>query len=199
MKQRAYGWLDLNVYISSHEREFMLESLTEAELQRFGALDPKIEESREVLAEGLYARISRAHEAEDRESLRLALNILGAAVVELAKSEDFPVMSVPGVQFDRPSGGLVYLYMCSGTSGERILLDAPYPRLCYPSDPVGADLRRAFRTFFGPRVIPREPSISRYRDDPMLYVVLDVPWAMQTQCPCGTNKRYDECHGAREP
>jgi hypothetical protein len=88
--------------------------------------------------------------------------------------------------------------MCSGTCGERILIESPYPRLCFPDDYPGVDLRKAFRTLFGERVIAYErSSITRVPGDGMLYVVLDVPYAPEMPCPCRSagNKKYGDCHG----
>lgn len=195
--RRVYGWLDTRVYITSSEREFMITHLAMSDHKYLGQLDPTCDAKRARLADLVHDRLSAAYCAENREiALQVWMNVLGAAVVKLAETEECPSLHVPGAQWNR---GHLELYLCTGTSGERILLDDPYPYLCFPDDWVGRDLRLAFKQLFGPRVILRnKPSISGYPEDGMMYVVLDVPGAAMIHCPCGSEdyrKTYFECHG----
>ncbi len=196
-ERRVLGWLDTDVYCSHDVRELMLARLTEAEHRNLGTLDPRIDESRKLLADLLYERISALYEANNRDALCVWMNILGAAVVKLAERADrteHPSMLVPGTQDDR--GRELCLYLLSGTLGERIMLRDPYPYLCFVDDEYGLGLRQAFRTLFGPRVICRPIATTDGSDDGTMYVVLKVSWAGRILCPCKSDRQFSNCHGA---
>src|SRR5688572_12094163 len=119
--RRVFGWLDTDVFIGTEPRELMLNRFSVNEHEHVGMLDPKGDKTREMLADYLQEQLSASYEINNREALGIWLCVLGAAIVELAKSPEYPAMHVPGSQDDR--NRTMYLYMCSGTCGERILVE----------------------------------------------------------------------------
>ena len=198
--RRVFGWFDTDVFSDHLVRPFMLEHFAENDHRLVGSLNPCDDLHRPLLADLIFERLSAAYVADENriEQLCVWLNVLGAALVRLASSGDPRLAYVPGTR-DEDRGRLC-LYMLSGTLGERIMLGPYGPYLCYPDDYPGVDLRRAFRKFFGERVFRRENDspLTGYPDDGKFYLMLDVPEASETGCPCRdfSGIKYLECHGA---
>ncbi len=134
----------------------------------------------------------------NKEKIIAGLVGIGAGVSSVTATEDRCRESFFGCQVARDSTDKYVVALGSGTGGQRILLlprpEGGYQRLlAFPSqgERLSGDYQRAFELLLGPRVV----NISKPEHEPYLIAAINEEGG-EDVCPCGSGKKYKQCHGA---
>lgn len=200
-RERIIPYAPLGETLAYNVKNKLRQTLSSEDFEALTKLKLEDPEIRNAFVDQYLKELSSAIDAGDDEKAVLNLEILAAGLNSLVpRSAGEKAHPGPGAQKE---SGVYKTYLGSGTRGQRILISPEYISgdrsqvyqwMFFPADEpaYSRDWQEGFKNLYGDRVVTYKSEFNPER--PELYV--PIRENIVGQCPCGSKKKYTECHGA---